>query len=147
MSHAVRDLALRVGQLVLDDADGQAQEPVDPAHPLRVAPGEVVVHGDDVHALALEGVQVRGQRRDERLALAGLHLGDPALVQHDAADELHVEVPHVQRAAAGLAHDGERLGEEVVERSRPGRRALAELDGLRPELLVGERPRRGLEAR
>ena len=37
-------------------------------------------------------------------------------MQHHAADELHVEVPHVQHAAARLAHDGERLRQEIVER-------------------------------
>ena len=54
----------------------QAEEAVEPAHPLGVAAREVVVDGDDVHALALERVQVRGERRDQRLAFAGLHLGD-----------------------------------------------------------------------
>ena len=80
-------------------------------------------------ALAFERVQIGGQRRDERLALAGLHLGDLALVQHRAADELHVEVPHVEHAAAGLADDGEGLGEQVVERLALGE-PLAELGGL-----------------
>ena len=61
--------------------------------------------------LPVERVEVGGQRGDEGLALAGLHLGDAALVQHDAADELHVVVPHVQHAAPGLAHDGEGLGD------------------------------------
>ena len=117
---AVGDLPLGVVQLVLDDADRHAEEAVDPAHPLGVAAGEVVVDGDDVHALAFEGVEIGGQRRDERLAFAGLHFGDPAAVQHHAADELHVEVPHVEHAPAGLAHDREGLGQQVVERSRPG---------------------------
>ena len=97
-----------------------AEEAVDAAHPLRVAAGEVVVDGDDVDALALERVQVGGQRRDQRLAFAGLHLGDLALVQHGAADELDVEVPHVEHAAAGLADDGEGLGQQVVERLAVG---------------------------
>ena len=61
-----------------------------------------------------------GKRRDERLALAGLHLGDLALVQHRAADELHVEVPHVQHALAGFADDSEGLGQQVVERLAVG---------------------------
>ena len=135
----VGDLALGVVQVVLDHADRHAEEAVDPAHPLGVAAGEVVVHGDDVDALALERVQIGGQRRDERLALAGLHLGDLALVQHRAADELHVEVPHVQHAAAGLADDGERLGQQIVERLALGERA-AELGGLAAELLVGTAP-------
>jgi hypothetical protein len=44
--------------------------------------------------LPLERVQVDGHGRGERLALAGLHLGDLALVQGYAAHYLHVEGPH-----------------------------------------------------
>ena len=138
MSAAVGDLPLLVVQVVLDDADRQAEEAVDAAHPLRVAAGQVVVDGDDVDALAVERVQVGGQRRDERLAFAGLHLGDLAAVQHHAADQLHVEVPHVQHAAAGLADDGEGFGQQVVERLAVGE-PRAELGGLAAQLLVGER--------
>ena len=76
MSRRVRDLALGVVQLVLDDADRHPEEAVDPAHPLGVASRQVVVDRDDVDALAFERVEVRGQRRDERLAFARLHLGD-----------------------------------------------------------------------
>ncbi len=58
-------------------------------------------------------------------------------MEHDAADELHVEVPHVEHAAAGLAHDGEGLGQQVVERRAVGE-PLPELGGLGAQLLVGE---------
>ncbi len=129
MSHAVGDLPLLVVQVVLDDADRHAEEAVDAAHPLRVAAREVVVHRDDVDAFAGEGVQIRGQGGDERLAFAGLHLGDLAAVQNDAADELDVEVPHVEHAPARLADDCERLGQEIVERLA-GREPLPELGGL-----------------
>ena len=134
MSAAVGDLPLLVVQVVLDDADRHAEEAVDPAHPLRVAAGQVVVDGDDVDALAFEGVQVGGQGGDERLAFAGLHLGDLAAVQHDAADQLHVEVPHVEHAAAGLADHREGLGQQVVERFAVGE-PLAEFGGLLAQLL------------
>ena len=100
-----------------------AEEAVEAAHPLRVAAGQVVVDGDDVDALAVERVEVGRQGRDQRLAFAGLHFGDPAAVEHHAADQLHVEVPHVQHAAAGLADDRERLGQQVVERFAVGERA------------------------
>ena len=106
-------------------ADGEAQEAEEPAHPLAVALGQVVVDGDDVDALAGERVQVGGQGRHEGLALARLHLRDHAAVEDDAADELHVEVPHVEHAAAGLAHDREGLGQQVVEGSAPSRAAAA----------------------
>ena len=48
-------LARHVGQV---DADAQTQEVVQLAHPLRVAVRQVVVHGDHVHALAGQRVQV-----------------------------------------------------------------------------------------
>ena len=80
----------------LDRAHGQAQAVVEWAHPLGVASGEVVVHGDDVDALAFEGVQVSGQGGDQGLAFAGDHLGDVAAVQDHPAHELDVVVPHLE---------------------------------------------------
>ena len=79
-------LAFFVGQAVDDDADGQAEELVDAAHPFRVAPGEIVVDGDDMDALAFKRVEIDGQRRHQRLALAGAHLRDAAIVKDHAAD-------------------------------------------------------------
>ncbi len=98
-----------------DDADGEAQPPVDLAHPLRVALGQVVVDGDDVDAPAAEAVEVDGQGGHEGLALARLHLRDPAEVEGGPAHELDVVVALADGAAAGLAGDGEGLQEEVVE--------------------------------
>ena len=92
---------------VHDHADGHAEEAVDLPHPFGVAAGQVVVHRDDVHAAAGERVQIDRQGGDQRLALAGLHLGDLAVVQHHAADQLHVEMPLAQRPPGGFAHDGE----------------------------------------
>ena len=119
---------------------------VDAAHPLGVARGEVVVDRDDVDALALERVQVAGQRGDERLALAGAHLGDAALVQDHAADELHVVVAHPEHALARLAADGEGLGQEVVER-RAVVELLLELGRLRAQLGVATWPSASARAR
>ena len=108
-------LRLEVVDLGDHGADLEPEEPVDLAHPLGVALGQVVVDGDQVHAAARERVEVRRERGDEGLALAGLHLRDPAEVQRGAAHDLHVEVPLPERALPGLAHRRERLGEEVVE--------------------------------
>ena len=119
---AVRDVGgvggalLLVGLHVLQHADGEPEAVVERRHPGGVAPGEVVVDRHEVDALAGERVERDGERRGERLALAGLHLGDRAPVQHHAADQLHVEVAHLQRAPRGLADDGEGLGQEIVER-------------------------------
>ena len=95
--------------------DREAQAVEDGAHPLRVALGQVVVDGDDVDAAAGHRVERGGERRDERLALAGLHLGDAALVEDDAAHELDVEVAHAQLAAADLAGGREDVRQHVVE--------------------------------
>ena len=122
----VGDLALVERHHRLDVGDGHPERLEDGPVPLGVALGEVVVGGDEVRAAAGEAVEVEREARDERLALAGLHLGDVALVEDDPAHELHVEHPLVRRALAGLADGRERLEGEVVE-------ALAVLEPL-PEL-------------
>ena len=86
-----------------------------------------------MHALAGERVQIGRQGRDQRLALAGAHLGDLAVVQRDSADQLHVEVAHFERALGRLTHDRKRLGQQVIER-RTFADALLELVGLGAQL-------------
>ncbi len=120
---------LAIIEIVHDGADGQSERAMNPAHPLGVAPRQVIVHGDDVNAFAFERVQIAGERGDQRFSFAGFHFGDAAAMQHDAADELHIEVPHVQNAAAGFAADRERFDQKVVER-RAIRHALFEIDGF-----------------
>ena len=105
----------QVARVVGDDADRQPEEVVDRPHPLRVAAGEVVVDGDEVRATAGQAVEREGQRRDEGLALARLHLGDLPLVEDHAADELDVEVAHPERPLARLTGRREDLGDDVVE--------------------------------
>ena len=112
---------------VLNAANRQPQKLIYPSHPFAVAPGQIVVHGDEVDAFPAEGIQVDGHRCDEGLALAGRHLGDLPVVEHDGPQKLDVEGHHVPRnrnaadvpglpheTAARLLHDGERLGEEDV---------------------------------
>ncbi len=111
----VRAVLLLVGLHVLQHPHRDPERVVDRAHPFRVAAGEVVVDGDQVHALAGQRVERHRERGRERLALAGLHLRDAALVQRHRADQLHVEMAHPHRALAGLAHDREALGEQRVE--------------------------------
>ena len=116
---AVHLLPLGRFHLRLDRPDGHSQPAEERAHPLGVAAGQVVVDRDDVHALAVQRVEIGGQGGDQRLALAGDHLGDVAAVQDHPAHELHVEVPHVEEPPARLAAGRERLGQQVVERSPP----------------------------
>jgi len=131
-------LALLVVEPVHDDADGQAEEVVELGHPLGVAPGEIVVDRDDMDALAFERIEIGRQGRDQRLAFAGLHLGDGALVQHHAADELDVIGPLAEHALGRLAHRGEGRNQEVVELLALGD-LLLELLGARLQSLVAQR--------
>ena len=130
--------------VVLEQTDGHAQVLVDAAHPLGVALCQVIVDGNDMHALAGDSVEIAGQRGDEGLTFAGLHLGDVALVQRHGANELHVKVAHTHGALGSLTHGGKGLGEHVVERLAVGV-TLAELIGLAAELLLGHLLKLGLK--
>src|SRR5271157_5141393 len=80
-------------------------------------------------------------------------------MQHDTADELDIEVPHLQHAPAGLAHYREGLRQHFVQRCcqlavffvgifhrvHALMDALPKLFCLGPELLVGELLHLGLE--
>ncbi len=101
-----------VGQ---DAAAGQAQEAVDAAHEVGLVFGEVVVHGDDVDALAGEGVEVGRSGGHQGLAFTGLHFGDVAQVQGGAAHELDVEVAHAEGTGGGFADGREGLGQQIVQ--------------------------------
>ena len=140
----IRPPPLVVVEAMHDAADGQAEVPVDAAHPLGIAACQVVVHGDDVHALTGQGVQVNRQGRDQGLALAGLHFGDLALVQHHAAEQLDVEMALPQHAPGGLANHRERLGLQGVDLLAGGEASLERL-GLGPQIIVGECRNRRLE--
>ncbi len=66
-------------------------------------------------AASTERVQIYGEGRDQRFALTGLHFGDRALVQNHAADQLHIEVPHIEHATSTFADHGKRLLQQFVE--------------------------------
>ena len=130
--------------VVLEQTDGHSQVLVDAAHPLGVALGQVIIDGNDVYTLAGNSVEVAGQRGDQGLAFAGLHLGDMPLVQCHGANELHVKVTHARDALGSLTHGGKSLGEHVVERLAVGV-TLTELIGLGAELFLGHLLKLGLK--
>ena len=136
--------ALVVVQPMHDRADGEPEEGVDLPHPLGVALGQIVVDRDDVDAASGERVEVHREGGDERLALAGLHLGDGALVQHHAADHLHVVMALAERALGGLA-DGREGGDKQVIKLLAGGELLAESRGAGLQLIVREAAQFALE--
>src|SRR5512133_936719 len=119
----VRLAPLVEGHHVRDEGGPHSEGVPDRLRPLGVALGQVVVDRDQVDARAGERIQVERLHGDERLALAGLHLGDVALVQDDAAHLLDVEEADAHGALERLADGGEGLEDELVDR-------LAVLDPL-----------------
>ncbi|OIQ76011.1 hypothetical protein GALL_423150 [mine drainage metagenome] len=91
-----------------------------------------------MHATAGNGVEIHRQRRHQRLAFSGAHFGDLAVMQHHAANQLHIEMAHAQRAPAAFAHHGKGLGQQLVERLA-GLKTLLELLGPAPQRFIGER--------
>ena len=133
----VRGLLLIVRHLRQVDAGGEAEKAVQPPHRFRVAAGQVVVHRHHVHALAGQRVQIGGQRRHQRLALAGAHLGDLAVVQYHAADHLDVEMAHAEHPLRRFAHHGEGFRQQLVERFAVFEPRL-EFGGLAGQLGIGQ---------
>lgn len=92
-------LAFLVGEAVYDDSHGEAEPLVQLSHPFGVAAGEVVVYRDHMHASAGDGIEHHRQGGNQSLAFTCLHFRYLALVQHDAAHELHVIMTHAEDAA------------------------------------------------
>ena len=95
-------------------------------------------------AFAGKRVQIDCQGGDQGLPLAGAHLRDGAFVQDHAADQLHIEMPLLQRALGRLAHRGERGSKQFVE-ALAGGDFGAEGHGLGAQLLVAQGGELGLE--
>ena len=133
---------LGVGLVLVDAVDREAVEHIERAHPFRVALGQIVVDGDYVHAVASEGVEEYGQGSHEGLTLTRSHLGNLALVEHGAAEELHVVVDHVPHrlVAAGdpmVVVDGA-VAVDVDEVVAGGQLAVEVGGGDDDVLVVGE---------
>ena len=131
----VGGLALLVVEPMHDHPDLEPEEVVDLPHPFGVALGEVVVHRHHVHPAAAERIEIDRKRRHQRLAFAGLHLRDPALVQDHPADELDVEMPLPQRPLRRLTAGGKGRHQDVVQ-ARALRDLLLERLRARPQRLV-----------
>ncbi len=80
---------------------------------------QVVVDRDDVHALAGQRIERGRHGRDQRFAFTGLQLGDAAVVDGGAADDLNVELTLADRALGRLTHQGERLHQQAIRANRP----------------------------
>ena len=124
-------------QAVDDQAHGKTEEAVYLAHPLAVTACQIVVDRDDVDALARQCVQIGRQNGDQRLAFTGLHLGDSALMQDDAADDLYREGLHPQDAPGRLPCRRKGIGENIVQCFTVCK-ALLQLVSFAAQLFIGQ---------
>ena len=99
----------------MNAADLQTEEAINLAHPFGVARREIVIYRNHINAASGQSVQVYRQGRHQRLAFAGPHLGDLALMQHESADHLHIKMPHPGGAHTGLAHQRESFRQNFVQ--------------------------------
>ncbi len=110
---SVRNIAVISDTLLLvvhsgnDNADGKSHKAVHFPHPLRVAPREVIVYRNNMHAFSGECVKVRRERCNERLSFTRSHFCDTPLMQTDTADDLYMEMTHSEHAPACFAESGE----------------------------------------
>ena len=92
-----------------------------------------------MHALAGQRIQIGGERGDQGLALARLHLGDVALVQEHRALQLHVEGPQPQCPPCAFAAVGKRLGQDRIQAFPALLHPLLELPRLGDDPVIGQR--------
>ncbi len=108
-------LAVLGGSRHLQDADRQAKEMVNGAHPAGITAGQVIVDRHQVDPATGQRVQVERQRGNQGLAFAGAHLGDLALVQDDPADQLHVVGTLPDGAFGSFAHRCEGFRQDFIQ--------------------------------
>ena len=94
----------RVGLGLVDAGHAQSVEHIKRPHPLRVTLGQVIIHCDHMHTVTRQGVEKHRQRSHKRLSFTGCHLGNLALMQHRASDELHIVVHHVPHRFVATGH-------------------------------------------
>ena len=112
----VRFLTLLDRHVALNRTNRQPQPHVQRSHPLHVAAGQVIVNRDDVHALSDQRIQIGRQCRNQRLTFTGDHFSNSAAMQHHATNQLHVIVPHLQKAFTALTTNSKCFGQNVVSR-------------------------------
>ena len=82
---------------ILNAPNRQSQVGKQMPHELRIAPGQIIIDRYQMCRSARKCIQIERERRHQRLTLTGLHFGDFTLMQHDAADQLHIKRQHIPR--------------------------------------------------
>ncbi len=101
--------------LALDDPHGHPQRRIQWSHQFRIATSQVIVDCRQMSSLTLECGQIHRQGCRERFAFAGLHLDNGSMMNGRSAQNLHVEVSHVQLAPPRLAYKGKCFDKQLIK--------------------------------
>ena len=126
------------------DTYRQTQETVETPHPLSIPCGEIVIHCDDVHTFARKRIQINRQSGGQCFAFTRAHLGNFAVVQRHATQDLHVKVPHLHHTFGPLTHDSKSLRQHRIQCFAFGN-AIFEFLCLLAQPIVGQLLELGLQ--
>ena len=118
---AVSDIAgvssatLVIIQAVDDDTHAHAEKVINLSHPLRVAPGKVIIDGHNMDTTARQSIQINRERRDKRFAFSRFHFCNAALMQHHAADQLNIEMALTQRTPCSFPHGRKGWHKQIIQ--------------------------------
>ena len=102
---------------IMDNAaDAQPQSLMHDAHPIGIALGEIIIDRHHMHGASRQGVQIAWQSGDKRFAFAGFHFRNGTIMQHHAANHLHIIMALAQCAARRFAHCGKGFFKNIVKR-------------------------------
>jgi len=105
----IRGVAWR-GEHGLRDVSNRQSEPlINPAHPRRIAAGQVIVSREDMDPATIQRKPHHGGDGGERLAFAGLHFDDVPAHESERAQDLHVEHPQSENSLGDDGRQRERL--------------------------------------
>ena len=121
-----------------DAAYREAKEAIDFPHPLRIALCKVIVHSNDVNAVARERVQICRKRFGDGFSFTGFHFRNATLVQHNTAQKLHIEMSLPDGALCCLAHNRKGLRQKAIQRFARAE-PLLEFHGLCAQRLIRKR--------
>ncbi len=82
---------------------------------MAITPRQVVVNRDHVHTVTGQCIEVGGQRCYQCLALTGTHFSDLALVQHQATNQLGIEMAHAKRPSRCLAYRRKSFWQQLIQ--------------------------------
>ena len=94
---------------------GQTEEFMDFSHPFCISLCQIVIDGNDVHALSFQCIQISRKCRNKGLTFTGSHLCDTSLVKNDTTDDLYTVVFQSNGTLCTLTDSGICFRKQVIQ--------------------------------